>query len=414
MRILIISQWFDPEPVIKGLAFARALAARGHEVEVLTGFPNYPGGRIYPGYQLRPRQVERVDGIRIVRVALYPSHDRSSVRRTLNFVSFGVAASVFGLGAVRRPDVAYVYNPVTTALPAIAAKAALGVPFVYDVQDLWPDTIRATGMLQGRLGLGMLGRWCQFTYRTADRIVVLSPGFRDTLVERGVPAEKISVIYNWCDEADIHPVAADPDLARHLGLAGWVNVMFAGNMGLAQALDAVLECALRCRGTLPEVQFVLIGGGVDRGRLEERARSMGLDNVRFLLARPQKEIAPILALADALLVHLKDDPLFRITIPSKTQAYLAAGRPVLMAVEGDAARLVREAGAGVCCRSEDPAALADAVRRLVQLGPHGRAMLGAAGRRFYEENLSLSCGVTRFERVFAAAAARSTRARVPP
>lgn len=248
--------------------------------------------------------------------------------------------------------------------------------------------------------------WCQITYRRADRLVVLSPGFRDALIQRGVPGEKISVIYNWCDESAIHPRAPDHDLARDLGLAGRVNVMFAGNMGLAQALESVLECALLCRDTLPEVQFVFIGGGVERGRLEERARSMGLHNVLFLPARPSKDIGPVLALADVLLVHLKNDPLFRIAIPSKTQAYLAAGRPIVMGVEGDAAEMVREAGAGVCCRSEDPAALAGAVAQLVRLGPQGRQGMGDAGRRYYEENLSLSAGVTKFEKVFEAAAAR--------
>ena len=407
MRILFITQWFDPEPTFKGLAFARELASRGHEVEVVTGFPNYPGGKLYPGYRMRLRQIELVEGVRVVRVPLYPSHDGSSVRRAVNYLSFGLSAAVLGLPVVRQPDVAYVYHPpATTAFPAIVARALRRLPFVYDVQDLWPDSIRATGMLRRGFGLRLVERWCEITYRLADRLVVLSPGFRNALVERGVPPEKISVIYNWCDEGEIHPRPPDQELARALGLAGRVNVIFAGNMGLAQALESVLECALLCRETMPEVQFVFVGSGLDRGRLEERARSMGLPNVLFLPARPVEEIGPVLALADALLVHLKDDPLFRITVPSKTQAYLAAGRAIIMAVQGDAAELVTQAGAGICCRSEDPEALAAAIQQLVQLGRQARQRMGTAGRRYYEENLSFSAGVTKFERVFEAAATR--------
>jgi glycosyltransferase involved in cell wall biosynthesis len=402
MRILLITQFFQPEPQIKGLPFARELQRRGHDVEVLTGFPNYPGGRLYPGYRVRALQREVMDGVPVARVPLYPSHDLSRVGRVANYASFALSSALLGSAITRRPDVAYVYHPpATMGLAALAQRALRGVPVVYDVQDLWPDTLRATGMVSGSAVLGAVGAWCRLVYRAAARVVVLSPGFRERLVARGVPAEKIDVIYNWADESALGPaVERDPVLAAELGLDGAFTVLFAGQMGLAQQLGTVLEAAALLRERAPQVRFALIGGGVAREALEREAAERGLTNVRFLAPRPMHAMPPVLALADALLVHLRDDPLFHVTIPSKTQAYLAAGRPVLMGVRGDAQRLVEEAGAGLAFAPGDPAALADAVVALAAWPPAAREAMGAAGRAFYDARLSLRAGVDAFERSF--------------
>jgi glycosyltransferase involved in cell wall biosynthesis len=402
MRILLISQFFDPEPTVKGLLFARALAHRGHEVEVVTGFPNYPGGRLYPGYDLRVRQREYHDNVCVWRVPLYPSHDQSFVRRFANYVSFAASASILGIVLTRKPDVVYVYQPpATVGLVALTQRLVRHVPVVYDIQDLWPDTLRATGMLHNAAALGAVGLWCDFIYKRATRLVVLSPGFRERLVDRGVPESKIDVIYNWCDEEAIKPTAPDHVLGDQLGLSSSVfTVLFAGNMGLAQALDVVLGAAVRLAIRLPAVRFVLIGGGVDRARLEAAALELRLSNVRFIDERPMHAMGPVLALADALLVHLRDDPLFHITIPSKTQAYLAAGKPVLMGVRGDAGALIEEAGAGCTFTPEDPEALANAIAAIAGLSATDRARMGAAGLAFYQQRLSLAAGVEAFESTF--------------
>jgi glycosyltransferase involved in cell wall biosynthesis len=216
MRILLITQFFQPEPQIKGLPFARELQRRGHDVEVLTGFPNYPGGRLYPGYRVRALQREVMDGVPVARVPLYPSHDLSRLGRVANYASFALSSALLGAALTRRPDVAYVYHPpATMGLAALAQRALRGVPVVYDVQDLWPDTLRATGMVSGSAVLGAVGAWCRLVYRAAARVVVLSPGFRERLVARGVPADKIDVIYNWADESAVGaPAGRDPALAR--------------------------------------------------------------------------------------------------------------------------------------------------------------------------------------------------------
>ncbi len=412
MRVLMLTQWFDPEPTFKGLLFAKALQARGHSVQVLTGFPNYPGGRVYPGYRVRLWQREMMDGIPVIRVALYPSHSQSASGRTLNYLSFALSASFLGTWLVQKADVAYVYHPpATIGLPALLLKYLRRVPVVYDIQDLWPDTLAATDMVKHRWPLRLVGWWCRCVYRCVDRIVVLSPGFKARLMERGVPDGKISVIYNWS-----HPVPTAPsDKALEQQLQGKFVVLFAGNLGAAQGLDTVLDTAKLLRDRRPEVCFALAGSGVEEQRLRERAKDEGMANVLFLGRRPPEAMGALYTRADALLVHLRDEPLFRITIPSKTQTYLAAGKPILMGVRGDAADLVREAGAGIVFPPQDSEALVKVVEMLLSMPQTGRVALGISGRQFYEARLCVEAGVKAFEVLLArvARAASGTDASVP-
>ncbi len=397
MRILILSQWFQPEPFLKGLPLATALRDRGHDVEVLTGFPNYPGGRLYHGYQIRPWKRESINGIRVNRVPLYPSHDLSGARRILNYLSFGVSASVLGPWLVQRSDVVFVYNLITLIMAARMLHLFRGCRIVLDVQDLWPESVTSSGMLRNRLALAILERWCRNEYRTPHRLIVLSPGFKTQLVARGVDPVKIEVIYNWCDEASIQLPSPSRDAAAQLGFDGRFNVVFAGTMGTVQALDAVIAAARRIEQAAPDVLFTLVGGGVEVDRLRESAA--GLRNVQFLPQRPRSQIGQVLVNADALLVHLKRDPLFAVTIPSKIQAYLYAGRPILCGVPGDAATLVQAAGAGVAFEPENPDSLAQSVMELRNMSRSQREAIGVAGRRFYDEQLSLRCGTERVEGV---------------
>ncbi len=391
--MLLLTQWFDPEPTFKGMLFARKLRDLGFEVRVLTGFPNYPGGKLYEGYRIRLFQREVVDGIPILRVPLYPSHDNSGIRRAFNYLSFAVTASIAVLG-VRRPDVAYVYHPpASIGLPARVLKLVRGVPYVYDVQDLWPDTLGATGMVRSPTALRIVAVAMSNIYRGASKLVVLSEGFRRTIAARGIPQERIDVIPNWADEAQIVPASTGPKLAGEP-----FTVTFAGNIGHGQGLETVLEAAeLLARDG--NVTFRIVGGGVELPALRELALSRKLTNVEFLPRRPLSEIGEVLSSSDALLVHLRDDPLFAITVPSKTQAYLMVGRPILMGVRGDAADLVKHAKAGIAFEPENAASLADAVKALTRLDPEERSTMGAAGREFYAQELSLDVGAARFSRV---------------
>ncbi len=407
MRVLLLTQWFDPEPTFKGLLFAKELQCQGHQVEVLTGFPNYPGGVLYPGYRIRPYQREVVEGVVVHRVALFPSHDRSSARRIANYLSFAVSAALAS-ALCSRPDVAYVYHPPgTIALPAWVLRVLRGVPVVYDVQDLWPDTLRATGMVTDRRVLGLVGWAMKRTYALATEIVVLSPGFARRLVERGVSPERVTVVPNWAAEDAI--TNDDPVLSRkELGIGDEFVVVFAGTMGPAQALGTILDAAEILREET-RVRFLLVGAGVEAERLRDEAAGRGLSNVTFLPRRPPSEIGQVLAAADALLVHLRDDPLFAITIPSETQAYLMTGKPVLMGVRGDAANLAESAGAGLVFSPGQPQALVDAVQTLRGLSSADRARMGARGASYYREHLSLRIGARRIGALLERAARTRTR-----
>lgn len=400
MRILIVTQWFQPEPHFKGLEFARALQAMGHEVEVLTGFPNYPGGKVYPGYQVRPAQREVINGIPVTRGYLYPSHGRSAWGRIANYGSFAISTTLLAL-TIKRPDVVYVYTPpMTAALPAVVLRFLRGVPFVPDVQDLWPDTLAATGMINNPRLLRIVGIWTDFVFRQAARIVVLSDGFRSRLADRGIKTP-IVVIPNWAP-SEITRVASQLPAATSHSADRPFTVVFAGNMGKAQGLETVLAAAAILRDD--RVRFLLVGGGVEVDILRARAAAMNLGNVEFGAARRPEAMGEVFSQADALLVHLRDDPLFSITIPSKTQAYLAVGKPILMGVRGDAARMLETAGAGFVFEPEDAIALAGAITKMRSVSAADRLRMGEAGVSFYRERLAFEIGVAAIARELTLAA----------
>ena len=399
IRVLLLTQWFDPEPTFKGMVFARELVRQGFEVEVLTGFPNYPGGKIYPGYRIKLLQREVIDGVQVTRVPLYPNHDQSAIKRVLNYASFAASSLVYGLFVARSADVIYAYHPpLTVGITASLIRLLRRIPVVYDIQDMWPDTLRATGMLNNARALNAVEAVCQWVYRRVDQIVVLSPGFKRLLMQRGVPETKVNVIYNWADEVAL--AAPQGQLPASFPSAKQFRIIFAGNMGKAQALDAVLDAAalLQTRGS--QVCFVMLGAGVEVKRLKQITVDLKLHNVVFLPPVPMAEVGTYLHAADALLVHLRKDPLFEVTIPSKTQAYMTVGKPLLMAVDGDAADLVLQSNGGVVAESENAVALADAAEGLAALPSEQLLAMGQRTRRYYQDHLALSVGVAEFGAIF--------------
>lgn len=404
MHVLILTQWYPPEPLGLMEDLAAGLKAIGHEVRVLTGFPNYPEGRIFPGYSLAPWRREERAGVAVVRVALYPEHSRSGLRRALNYLSFAATSTLLGPWLLPRPDVIFVYHPPLTAgLPAWALGRIWRVPFVLQIQDMWPETLQATGMVHSRTVLRGMGRLARWLYDRAGALCVVSPGFRESLISKGVPPQKIHVISNWADGGLCRPMAPDPDETRALGLEGAFTVMYAGNMGQAQGLESVLGAAALLGDQIP-VRFVLVGDGVALPALRETARRRGLSNVQFLGRRPQEKMARLYALADVLLIPLRDEPLFRWTIPHKLFAYMASGKPILAAVAGDAADIVRGEDAGIVCPPEDPKALAAAVRALYAMPAAQREEMGMRGLRAARTQYSREVSVGRIEELLRAVA----------
>jgi colanic acid biosynthesis glycosyl transferase WcaI len=302
---------------------------------------------------------------------------------------------------VRKPDVIHVYQgPATLAFPAMVLRVCFGVPYVLDIQDIWPESVLSSGMLRFPAAALLLNRWCGLAYRLAAKIVVLSPGYKSALMARGVPASKIEVVYNWCEETRmLHPKSSGGD-ADPFGLSGRFNVVYAGNLGRIQALDAVVQAAGLLRKRCPDVQFVFVGDGVDTERLKCKVADERIANIKFIPRQPIDKVGAILSRADALLIHLRDDPLCRIGIPQKTQAYLAAGRPIIMAVRGDATNLVQQANAGIVCEPENAASIAEAVESLFLLPFDKRRAMARNGRDFYDKHLSFPVGLNRMITIF--------------
>jgi len=402
MRITFITQWFDPEPgAVRGLPLASWLADRGHQVHVVTGFPNYPGGRVYPGYQIRPWQREEMSGVGVIRLPLYPSHDRSALGRLINYGSFAASAGTLGLALAPPSDVAYVYHPpATVGLPALVWKRLRSTPFVLHIADMWPESVTESGMVGSprwqNVVERILGAWCLQLYRSSGAISVLSPGFKELLCARGVPPEKVEVIFNWADESIFHPQPRNEALARELGMTDKFNVVYAGNLGPFQCLDIAVRAASLLKG-LSGFQLVLVGTGLAEAELRELSASLPAPNVHFVARRPQEEMGAICNLADVMLISLGDLPFLRRTIPSKTQVALAMGKPIVVSGGGDVASLVAGAGAGKVCPPGDHLAMAAAFAELYRSDPLVLATMGERARAFYVSELELEQGAERTE-----------------
>ena len=394
-----MTQWFDPEPTFKGLLFAKELVTRGFDVEVITGFPNYPGGKLYKGYRIKLSQKEMIEGVLVTRVPLFPSHDKSKLGRIVNYISFAFSSLLYGLFFARRPDVIYVYHPpLTVGVSALIIKLFRRVPVVLDIQDMWPDTLKATGMISNSRLLGFVSKVCNLIYSAVTKIAVLSSGFKDLLIDRGVPENKIDIIYNWADEKVLRTTTSETP--KELASIEGFKILFAGNVGQAQGLNVILDAAYLLKDDIPKLHFLVLGRGLQLDDLKIRANQMNLNNVHFLPAVGMEKVGGFLGSADALLIHLNSDPLFKITIPGKTQAYMAVGKPIIMGVSGDASNLVLRADCGVCFEPENSVALAEAAKSLMLLDPADIQRLGENAERFYDEYLSVKVGVDSFVKVF--------------
>lgn len=395
MRLLFISQLFDPEYSIKGLDFLLGVKKSGFEVDVITTFPNYPTGKVYSGYKKKLWQVEYHNGIRVIRVYSYISQSRSKFSRALSYLSFMVCAFIAAI-VIKKADVVYAYHPqITTGILAWLIKCIRNTPFITDVQDLWPDTLVATNVTQKGFLYKIINNICNFIYSKSDHIIVLSNGFRETLIQRGVPDKKISFISNWnSGDNRIVDEGAD-DLLSTLDI--YENkFVYAGNLGSAQSLKSVITAFSKIEDD--SVCLIIIGSGVEEDELIKFTKSINATNIIFTGYIPSIKIKKYLNKADVLVVHLKDEPLFKITIPSKLQASLNAGKPILMAVGGEANEIVEKAGAGVTALPEDVESMVDAIGRMLKLR-NDWCEMGKRGKRYYEDNMSQHLAVEKISTV---------------
>lgn len=396
MRIGFVTQWFPPEPATVALAIAEGLAARGHDVQVLTGFPNYPNGVLHDGYPLRPYRRDIVGDVTVHRAPLYPSHDRSALRRMINYASFGVSASSVGWVKVPRPDAWLVYSsPATAALPALLSRWGRSIPMHLMIQDLWPDSVTQSTFVDGSVRRGIdavLRRYCSWTYARATGIGVISPGMRAVLTSRGIPDAKIHDTPNWVSDSFVNTSELSPSRAA-LGLPHGRLFMYAGNVGELQGLDPLVSSFAR----VPEANLVVVGDGVARPRLQELVERERITNVHFLGARPSNEIGSFIRASDVQIVSLQDTPLLRATMPSKTQSSLAFGKPILAHAAGDVATLIGSNGVGAVAPPGDAPRSVEAIRYLVDATGAELDAMGKASRELFTQRYSSEAGLDALE-----------------
>ena len=383
MRILLLTFYFAPDISANAVIvteLAEELAGLGHEVTVITAFPHYAGNVIDPRYRGRLIQQDEHKGMRVIRTHLYTSpHKRRTLVRILSYISFNFLSTLAGLFSGRQDMILAPSPPLTIGFSAYVISRVKRIPYVYNVQDIYPDVVIKLGLLKNPIGKPLFRILERFVYRNARHITVLSDGFRANLLGKDVPPQKLTIIPNFVDVDFIRPMHQNNSFRRHFGLEGQFVVLFAGNVGHSQDLEHVLECAALLQDR-DHITFVIVGGGSRKQQLEHQARQMGLDNVHFIPFQPRQDVPKIYASADLALVTLREG-IALDSFPSKTYTIMASGKPIIAAVDpgSDIWNLVQQAECGLCVGPEDPQALAEAIRTLYddsalrkRLGRNGR------------------------------------------
>jgi glycosyltransferase involved in cell wall biosynthesis len=401
MRILFITQYCYPEPDFKQLYFAKELSKKGHVIEILTGYPNYPTGKVHAGYKNNWVKTEIIDGIKITRVPLYAYHGSSKVKRVINYFSFAVSSIFFGFFKVSRPDIIYAYHsPATIAIPAIFYKLIFRRKILYDINDFWPDTLLSTGMVKNKLILKLVSIYCRLTYKFFDQINVVSVGYKKRLMEEGVEEKKISLIYNWPP-----PIKYDKESTYYEYIENFKNnftILYAGNVGKAQNMQTLIEVAkeIQLNSSDLKIRFILIGSGNEKPFISKLVNENNLTNVILIDLVPINEIGSFLEKADCLFLHLKKDKLFEITIPSKLFAYMSMGKPILSGVDGETNEIVYRSNSGFIFNSCDHVDLLNAIKKIRSLNTEKLNELGENGKSYFINNFSFIKGVDSFDKLF--------------
>lgn len=383
MHILVVSQYFWPENFRINDLVGEWLE-RGHQVTVLTGVPNYPAGEVFDSYLKKPDAYVNYQGARVVRVPMF-ARGKGSIRLALNYLSFVLSGLVWGAWRLRgaKPDVIFVFepSPVTVGLPAVFLSRLKSAPIVFWVLDLWPETLAAMGVFRSRLVLAMIGRVVGFIYDRCALVLGQSRGFLGSISNYCADAAKVRYFPSWAEEVFVDLGVVVPAVEVP-ALEDGFTVVFAGNIGEAQDMPAVLDAAQLLMDS-PFVRWVIVGDGRKFEWLQSEVIRRGLEDRVLLPGRHSLERMPsFFAHADALLVSLKRDPVFSLTIPGKVQSYLVAGLPVLGMLDGEGAAVIQEARAGLTCDPGDAAGLARSVLKLAAMTPVERRQLGLNGRAY--------------------------------
>lgn len=397
MHFLVVTQYFWPESFrINDLVVE--LRRKGHDVTVLTGWPNYPDGTVFAAYRQDPAQYANFGGVRVVRVPLLP-RGRGWVRLILNYLTFALSASILGPWKLRRQrfDAILVYepSPITVGLPGAVMGAVKRAPMAFWVLDLWPETLKAVGVVKSEWLLRQVGRLVSFIYRRCDLILAQSRSFIPQIRRQAGPDRRIAYFPSWAESVFDDTVAKPaPEVAT---APGCFTILFAGNIGEAQDFPAVLAAAQALKEH-KHIRWLIVGDGRMAEWVGREVHNRGLAHCVQLLGRyPVERMPSFFRHADALLVSLKDEPIFALTIPGKLQSYLAAGIPVIAMLNGEGAELVSEAGAGLACAAGDSAGLAQAALRMSEMSEAERQRMGAHGKALYAREFDRQALLDRLE-----------------
>ena len=401
MKVLIVTQYYPPEKAVIAPAIAQGLSDKGHDVRVLTGYPNYPEGKVFPGYKQKWRSKEQHGDVEVLRVPLWADHSTSPVRRILNYASFALTSST-ARGFAKDVDVIYVYaTQMTPALGPWLWKRFRGAPYVLHVQDLWPDSILESTIVSnsraGRIIRSVLEPWLRSVYAGASGVIGIAPTMVRSLTTRGSDDSKTALVYNWADDSA-------PDRSSEKSPVK-TEVLFAGNIGDMQDLETVVRAAKLIEDV--PVSLTIVGDGVARESVMALAKELRTDNITFRGAVPREEMPEIYSSADFSLVTLRDLEVFRGTIPSKFQASIAHGVPVITTVQGDLRGLVEEHNVGFIADAEDAESLAQAMRSAHRMKPEEYSELQKRTRNVYLDHFSRRAGIDSVETVLNQAASSS-------
>lgn len=400
MKIIILSQWYPPEPETRIHMLALGLKKSKYDVLVVTGYPNYPEGKLYPGYKIKFFERDRIDGINIIRTALYPDHSKSKIKRIINYLSFAITATLVGLKFAVDADILWVYHPpLTISIPAIIISKIRKIPYVYEIQDLWPETLNVLKIVKNKNILKLLDIIANYIYNNACKISVISNGFKNVLIKKGIKEKKIEVIPNWTNE-EIYIPQKPLDLIREkYKFSKIYNVVYAGNIGSAQGLNNVIEAAILLKQHI-DILITIIGEGIEKEKLNKRISLEKLNNIRILDRLDNKEIVKIFAIADVLLIHLINNELFKITIPGKTTAYLACGKPIICCVGGEVNKIIEDAECGIAIDPENPKMLSQAIINMKNLCKKEKLIMGEKAYAYYKKYFSKNVLIQKYINIF--------------
>ena len=385
MRLLFFSMWYSPEPVGKPHSLAKELSALGHKITVVTGFPNYPEGSIYPNYRkLGAFFVERIDGIEVIRVRCIIDRSTNAAKRLLSMLSYSILSFLAIILLGKRYDAVWSYQ---IGLPGSMYSILKDIPHVHEVQDLWPEW--GQGSLDGMNGVlakALIG-FQRVIYLQATAISTISKGFAKKIsTVYGIAISKIHVLPNWADEKAFGRDENSGHKRSEFGLNEDFIVTYGGNIGTAQGLEALIKAASALKDAGCHV--VIAGDGVEKTRLEKLSNELGASNITFFPRLPPGKMGALLSVSDVLYIGLSRGDKYTVTIPSKTYAYLSAGKPILASAEGDVAYLIRSIGAGIACDAEDSDQIRDAICAFKNMTEHELKEIGDKAYRAAKEKFS--------------------------